>query len=401
MDDKKFSWWQIDVLRLFAFDFQLLCSSLYTRQRWSKFICLDSKSYLIEHMTDQTIIKMNLRRCLLIISIMIMIRIPIGNAISRKRKMCVQYQIRNSRWTEIILRIFYGISEGRCLWQCTRHPQCMAYNMRHADGTCELLPDIGTCAETNETEGSTFVSLGDCNGKVPWDVGRRNWTSDGPCLTWHIYYAYNYQGPCPSGTLRGPGGWSCVSLVPNKGLYLPGWSANRRNYRVVNEEQQITSYCDGVGYILKVAPGCSTAWQPYIVGGPLPPKVVNISTWKDGTPLYFVAGLRLNNGDWYLGYLMHSVQRTFIPHNNMENPTNVTILVFTWMRRQRQTEGWVVSRSGGRADRDGWMDRWTKTTGGRKMIDRDRFWQTDMLRNSVSDYLSMIVIIACLHKCLC
>ena len=76
---------------------------------WSEFICLDS--YLIEHMTDKTITKINLRQSLLI-SMMMMIRIPIGYAISRKRKMCVQYQIRNSRWAETILRVFYGISEG-------------------------------------------------------------------------------------------------------------------------------------------------------------------------------------------------------------------------------------------------------------------------------------------------
>ena len=242
---------------------------------------------------------MNITQYFLVLFVMMITWTLIGYAllILRKIRMCVQYQIMNSRWDETILHIYYGISEGGCLRQCARHPECMAYNMWHANGTCELVPDIGTCAETKETEGSKFVSLGDCNGKVPWDVGRRNWTSDGPCLSWHIHYAYNYIGPsCPTGTIRGPFGFSCASLVPNKGLYLPGWSANQHNYRVVNDEQQKTSYCEGVGYIPKVAPGCSIAWQPYTVGDPLPPKVVNISTWKDGTSLYFVARVPVSIG---------------------------------------------------------------------------------------------------------
>ena len=285
-------------------------------------------SYLIEHMTDKTTIKMNLRQCLLIISILMMIRIPIGYAISKKRKICVQYQIRNSRWTETILRIFYGISGGGCLRQCARHPECMAYNMRHANGTCELVPDIGTCDETKETHGFKFVSLGDCNGQLSWNVGRRNWASDEPCLTWHLHYAYNSQGTCPSGTLRGPGGWSCVSLVPNKGLYLPGWGAHYHAYRFSTEKQEARK-CPGAGYILKVAPGCPTTWQLYTVGNPLPRRAINISTWKDGSPLYVVAGLKTSTNKWFLGYLMQSVQRTFIPRWRTESPTNVWILVYT------------------------------------------------------------------------
>ena len=142
----------------------------------------------------------------------------------------------------------YASMLWECLRQCARHPDCMAYNMLHATGTCELVPALGTGAETQETKGSTFVSLGDCNGKMPWKVGRKNWASDGPCLTWRLHYAYNYRR-CPNGTLKGPNRWTCASLVPNKGLYLPGWCANTHTYRVITEPQQ-PSICRGAGYIL-------------------------------------------------------------------------------------------------------------------------------------------------------
>ena len=272
---------------------------------------------------------MSLRQYLLVLSIMIITGTPISHAILRKRQMCVEYQIRNSRSNETILRVFYGLSEGGCLRQCARHPNCTAYNMRHADGTCELVSALGTCAETTEADGSKYVSLGGCNGEVPWKVGRRNWASDEPCLTWHLHYAYNYRGDCPSGTLTGPAGWACVALVPCNGLYLPGWCARRNAYRLITEQQQ-AGLCDGAGCILKVAAECPTTWQSYIVGDPVPPRAVNISTWKDGTPLYMVAGVPFP-GKWYLGYLLPSVQRAFIYRQGVQSPTNVQILVYIWI----------------------------------------------------------------------
>ena len=245
--------------------------------------------------------------------------------IIEKRRMCIDYQVRNSRFAANILRVFYGISEAECLLQCARHPDCVAYNMWHGNRTCELVPGLGHCVETEEEEGSKFVGLGECDGEVPWDVGRRKWTSDGPCLAWQRHFATDNEGSCPVGTQRGPGGWPCVSLLPNNGLYLPGWCANKRGYRVITEQQQ-GRICPGWGYVLLVSPGCPTTWQSYTVGDPIPSRAVKVSTWTDGTPLYVVAGFPPN---YYLGYISSDAQRTLIFKEGLQSPTNVRILVFT------------------------------------------------------------------------
>ena len=270
---------------------------------------------------------MSFRQNIFVIAFLIITGTPIGYAISRKRRMCVENQITNSRWDETILHVIYEISEKQCLWQCVRHPECMGYNTWHVNGTCELVSAFGTCAEMKESEGSKYVSLGGCDGKVPWNVGRRNWTSDGPCLTWHLYYAYDFRGRCPTGTVRGPAGWACASVLPDNSLYLPGWCADQHAYRVVNEEEQL-AFCPGAGYILIVAPECPTVWQPYTVGDPLPPRAVSVSTWKDGSPLYLVAGVPAPNTGWYLGYLLPTVQRTFLyKRGGVKSTTAVRILV--------------------------------------------------------------------------
>ena len=43
-------------------------------------------------------------------------------------------------------------------------------NMWRANGTSELVSVLSACRETKEVDGSTFVSLGVCDGKVPWNV---------------------------------------------------------------------------------------------------------------------------------------------------------------------------------------------------------------------------------------
>ena len=201
----------------------------------------------------------------------------------------------------------------------------MAYNIWHQNGTCELVPALEACAETNEMEGCKFVSLGDCKGDVPWSVSRRNWTSGPPCLTWQRHFAYDGSGSCPSGTRKSPCGWACVSLIPSNGVYLPGWCAKNLPYHVIVEEQ--TQKCPGLGYILKVAPECNTDWQSYTVGNPIPPEAIQVSTTMDGTPLYLVAK---SSAKAYLGYLQPSAQDAIIMGRGNEKLvfTNVKILVY-------------------------------------------------------------------------
>ena len=133
------------------------------------------------------------------------------------------------------------------------------------------------------------------------------------------------QGSCPSGMVTNINGWACVALVPTKSLYLPGWYMGA--YRVITEDAQRV-WWGGCGYILRAVPERPVPWQPYTVGDPLPSAAVTASTWKDGTPLYFVT--QIFGGNFPIGYLLPSVQRTFIMKggSNPYSPTNVHTRVY-------------------------------------------------------------------------
>ena len=239
-------------------------------------------------------------------------------------KRCVEYRIANSRWNDTVLSVVHSVEYPDCLTQCIRHPNCSAFNFGSKTGICELLPAIGDCApETKAKEGSTFVHLGNSSGRVPWEVERRNWSADDTCLIWEPHDAAE-SVTCPT----------CVSLrsfflalKSHKGMYLPGWCKDRGPFRIVTE-QGTPKRCRGVGYLLRVAPECPTQWQDYWVGDPVPSQAIQVSSWKGGTPLYFVAARFSSLA--YPGYYLPSVQRSYIMRNEAYNPSFVRILIYVW-----------------------------------------------------------------------
>ena len=214
----------------------------------------------------------------------------IGETVVTERKMCVQFRILHSRWNYTVLQSIYKVQKADCLLRCVRNPSCSAYNWIHTNGNCELLPALGDCpGDSMEEEDSTFVHLADCTGHMPWVVARRNWSVDAKYLTWRQVDAFNGVDSCAADILRSPSPKTCASLIPSKGTYLPGWYINREAFRTVTEDvKPLVCSGKGVGYLLRVAPGCPTDWVWYRVGEPIPTNAVQVSTWKDGTPLYFV-----------------------------------------------------------------------------------------------------------------
>ena len=203
--------------------------------------------------------------------------------------------------------------------RCAHHPDCHAYNFLRKKGICEILRGLDTCGETRDHSGAyEYVHLYTCKGHLPWLTSVRNWTAGQP---WYRKEAHPMEG-CPTGMVTGPDGWACVALIPTKGLYLPGWYHS--HYRVIKEDGQ-PMRCYGYSYILRVVPECPVSWQTYTVGDPLPSAAVTVSTWKDGTPLYFVSNSVGEN--WHIGYLLPSVPRSYIL-SGIPNPTNVLILVY-------------------------------------------------------------------------
>ena len=248
-----------------------------------------------------------------------------------KRKICIELSIGSSRWNRTVLKSIPGVRNSDCMVRCAHNPSCGAYNWIHTNGTCELLPVLGDCpGESVEEEDSMFVHLADCTGHMPLVVARRNWSADSLCLTWRLVDTFNGVDSCAADILRSPSPEACASLIPSKGTYLPGWYINREAFRTVTEDvKPLVCSGKGVGYLLRVAPGCPTDWVWYRVGEPIPTNAVQVSTWEDGTPLYFVTATDPPGDFWHIGYLLPSIPKTFIYSSDVYSPTTVKILVFT------------------------------------------------------------------------
>ena len=243
-----------------------------------------------------------------------------GNALTNKTKSCVEYRIQDTRWNQTILDIVENITEGNCLMQCVRDEHCMAYNMWHGNGTCELLPRV-ECHETEKRKGYTFVSLGVCTLGVPWTIQRSSGVAESSCLRWQYY---DYTSECPNTFVRTPVGDSCVALVPHKGLHLPGWyHPDMFRFATLDE---CPAKCIS-GYLLQDVSTCNVVWRDYTAGDLVPERAVVGGTWKDGTPLYIMADII--QGRWAVGYYQPNVKRSFIMRvDNVHDPKNMKILIF-------------------------------------------------------------------------
>ena len=259
--------------------------------------------------------------------VIILLLTSLGDALTNKIKSCVEFRVRNSRWNHDVLAVSEDTSEYACQWQCARHPNCRAYNLWR-NGTCELVHGMGVCNEVEEQEQCTYVHLGECTGRVPWDVGRRNWSADAPCLTWQQLHA---GGDCPSSdsdVLTIPASSVCIALVPHKGLYLPGRYVRAKKFKTILETAEPLSDCNNHGYFLRV--GCPTRWQSYNAGDDLPIGAVRISSWTDGSPLYLVAS-EAGRNSWEPGYYHVSRQQAFVLQGGeLRIPTTMSILVYNW-----------------------------------------------------------------------
>ena len=171
-------------------------------------------------------------------------------------------------------------------------------------GTCKLLPGIHTCHVPDELEGSFFVHLTDCNGDVAWQVDHPDINANKKCLTWHR--PLHDSVICPPDVLRTPNNKVCAGVGANKGLYLPGWYDTGK-FRVISAEGTILRCTDG--YFLEVKPDFPVLWQDYTIADPIPGQAVQISVWKDGTPLCLVAARFTTR--WLIGYYLTTAKRTF------------------------------------------------------------------------------------------
>ena len=70
-------------------------------------------------------------------------------------------------------------------------------------------------------------------------------------------------------------------------------------------------------------------WQDYNVGDPIPQNAVQVSVWRDGTPLYGVDFF--HNGGYYIGYYLPTIRKVYIMAGEVFSPTIVEMLVRNWL----------------------------------------------------------------------
>ena len=132
-----------------------------------------------------------------------------------KRRLCVDAIIDDYHSVAPVLRTDFMITQSRCFILCMRFTDCQAFQFRHEDGRCELLPTTGYCLPQNVTCGITYIELNTCGQYPPRraflpPTDKWRWVSTtsnlSDALIMELWGAVRY-----------------VSRVFERGIYLPGW----------------------------------------------------------------------------------------------------------------------------------------------------------------------------------
>ena len=213
-------------------------------------------------------------------------------------------------WTSQRVTVSYNVFEMSNAWLTISGTEITRVNCYHKSWN----------AAKQRCKGLVFRSSWDCTKDVPSITGRLDMAAGSPCLSW---WYFDPISECPSKYLKTPDGKLCVTLTPQRGLYLPGWHRQRSQLVTLDgRPARCTS-----GYLLRVASSCSVVWRDYTAGNPVPKRAVVGGTWTDGTPLYIVADyIKLR---WIVGYYHPSIQRSFFMRTGqIYNPEDMKILLF-------------------------------------------------------------------------
>ena len=237
---------------------------------------------------------------------------------SVKRRMCVDAVVDNYHSDAPVLDTYYMVTQNQCFMQCMRLTECQAFQFRHHDGWCELLPIPEYCLPQNTTQGTTYIELNTCGQYPP----RRaflpptdNWrwvspTSDlSDALTMVHWGVVRY-----------------VSRVFDRGLYLPGWwKPDSYGFRAVRPYRDFVG-CDGndkPGELLSLTVG-GYEWSPFTVGDAVPVDAVMGGYWMDLSPLFIVKKSFV--GVTCSGYFSTAMEKAYIECNGIQNPSIMEIL---------------------------------------------------------------------------
>ena len=207
-----------------------------------------------------------------------------ANAVARKRRLCVDYEIQHYKSTDEPLQNYtYIRTRSLCMVQCVRHSDCWAFNHHPDSATCILLPAAG-CMTLDGQHGYLYIHLSDCHMLPVKEIHRH---SDGGWrwVRTNSPASRNDLIKLPGQTIR------YVSRVYHDGLYLPGWyhPAADTPFRAVSiEDNQVVKCPPESGEFLAFNNTWDYRWQSFLAGDRLPNNAAAITYLRNGTPLYFV-----------------------------------------------------------------------------------------------------------------
>ena len=132
-----------------------------------------------------------------------------------KLRLCVDAVVDNYHSDAPVLDTYFMVTQNQCFMQCMRLTECQAFQFRHNDGWCELLPIPEYCLPQNRTQGTTYIELNTCGQYPP----RRAFLP--PTDNWRWVSTTSNLSDALIMELWGSVRY--VSRVFERGMYLPGW----------------------------------------------------------------------------------------------------------------------------------------------------------------------------------
>ena len=241
-----------------------------------------------------------------------------------KRRLCVDAVVDNYHSHAPVLDTHFMVTPHRCFILCMQLEECQAFQFRHHDGWCELLPIPEYCLPQDRTQGTTYVELNTCGQYPP----RRAFLP--PADNWH--WVSTTSDLSDALIMEHWGVVRYVSRVFERGIYLPGWwRPGLFGFRAVRPFRDFNG-CDGdgkPGELLVFPAGCYQ-WSSFTIGDTVPSDAVMGGYGMDLAPLYIVKknfGIKTCSG-----YFSVATGKAYIVCDGKHSPSTMEILRYINMQ---------------------------------------------------------------------
>ena len=233
-----------------------------------------------------------------------------------KRKMCIQFEIKDHASTSAVMSRQYLFSKTQCMTSCTRHLSCNAFNFSTINGTCVLLEISEICLPSNVSKDITLVKLTECQKISPWEVitpaeRKLQWMEPGAVGSRHII------------TVSGNEILRQVARALYGGTYLPGFVKYETFFASTMEDTVIR--CSQSFQVLTYEQLDDYLWMNFTLGEEVPPSAVVGGYWRDETPLYVIS-VKVGPA-WKPGFYTAVNKRIYFRDNSRNSKQRALILL--------------------------------------------------------------------------